>query len=427
MTRGWKWWWGLTALWLVAWLLSGHAAWLAMFGFSGATGFAVLAYQRASRIAWLQVWFVRRTVRVTRVGGFYILLVIAMAFAAVNTGANLLYLVFAMLLAMLLVSGFLSESGLRKLSVTAAVPPATEAGAVIAVPVTITNRKRWSVSFALRVEPRGRPGLEIVSGGYAPKVGARRSAEARVRVRFARRGRHPLGHIRVSTGFPFGFVRHAWWHATDTICTVLPRIGRLRRLPLPSPAGPLSQSTHAQGRGEDEFHALREYRPGDNPRRIHWRSSARMQRLLVREQRAERRGVAVVLVAGAVAPAGDASALDALADLAATVVHGLHEAGWVVHVGLSGDPGKYGIVREPRGVDAIRTALIEWEGGREGSAAAALPPGASSGAACLLLMPDGWDAAAESGALRASAATSLETWTPQDALGDGWVDFPSRS
>jgi uncharacterized protein (DUF58 family) len=36
--------------------------------------------------------------------------------------------------------------------------------------------------------------------------------------------------------------------------------------------------------GEEEFASLREYREGDNPRRIHWKMSARLQgRLLVRE------------------------------------------------------------------------------------------------------------------------------------------------
>ncbi|MHC5019766.1 MAG: DUF58 domain-containing protein [Planctomycetota bacterium] len=426
MTRGWRLWWGLTAAWFVAWLLTGSWAMLAIGAFSASAGFAVLAYQRASRIGWLQGWFIRRTVRITRVGGIYILLVVAMAFAAVNTGANLLYLVFAMLLAMLLVSGFLSESGLRRLGVIAVAPPAAEAGTVVAVPVRLENRKRFSVSYALRIEPRKQPGLEIVSGGYAPKVGAQRTAEARVRVRFARRGRHALNHVRVSTGFPFGFVRHAWWHATDVTCIVLPRIGRLHRLPAASPAGPLSHATHARGAGEDEFHALREYRPGDNPRRIHWRSSARLGRLLVREQRAERRGVAVVLVTGAFAPADGAAALDDVADLAATVVHGLHHGGWVVHVALAGAPARYQLVREPRGVEGVRLSLVEWAGGPEGSAAAALPHGAAGGAACLVLAPDGWDAAADVAGLRGKGAVSLETWHPEDALAGGWVDFPRK-
>ncbi len=427
MTRGWKLWWGLTALWVVAWLLTDSWAMLAIMAFSGSVGLSVLAYQRAKRLPWLQGWFIRRTVRVTRVGGIYILLVVAMAFAAVNTGANLLYLVFAMLLAMLLVSGFLSESGLRKLTVTVIPPPPSEAGSVLAVPVTIENRKRFSVSYALRIEPRKQAGLEIVSGGYAPKVGARRTAEARVRVRYTRRGRHVLEHVRISTGFPFGFVRHAWWHRTKVSCLVLPRIGRLHRLPRPSPAGPLSHATHARGAGEDEFHALREYRAGDNPRRIHWRSSARMARLLVREYRAERRGVAVVLVAGAVAPAAEPSALDTLADLAATVVHGLHHGGWVVHVALAGAPGWYGLVREPRGVEAVRLTLVDWVGGAAGSAGAALPRGAINGAACLVLTPKGWDASAELERVRAGGPASLETWTPEDALADGSVDFPNKS
>jgi uncharacterized protein (DUF58 family) len=37
------------------------------------------------------------------------------------------------------------------------------------------------------------------------------------------------------------------------------------------------------GSSEEEFHRLREYRSGDNPRAIHWRTTARRSELMVRE------------------------------------------------------------------------------------------------------------------------------------------------
>jgi uncharacterized protein (DUF58 family) len=45
---------------------------------------------------------------------------------------------------------------------------------------------------------------------------------------------------------------------------------------------------------EGEFRSLREYRPGDNPKRIHWPTSARLQKLYVREF--ERREMPSVLI-----------------------------------------------------------------------------------------------------------------------------------
>jgi uncharacterized protein (DUF58 family) len=41
----------------------------------------------------------------------------------------------------------------------------------------------------------------------------------------------------------------------------------------------------AQSSGDDDFAGLREYRPGDSPRRIAWKSYARRDALLVREYR----------------------------------------------------------------------------------------------------------------------------------------------
>src|SRR3990172_1988785 len=57
-----------------------------------------------------------RSVKVTSVGIRYLLLCLAVGLAAVNTGNNLLYLLFAMMLSLILVSGILSERTLRSLS-----------------------------------------------------------------------------------------------------------------------------------------------------------------------------------------------------------------------------------------------------------------------------------------------------------------------
>jgi uncharacterized protein (DUF58 family) len=55
-------------------------------------------------------------------------------------------------------------------------------------------------------------------------------------------------------------------------------------------------TTARAGSDNDEFSSLREYRPGDDLRRIHWASSARTDTLLVREDEQDQRGRVVLLV-----------------------------------------------------------------------------------------------------------------------------------
>jgi uncharacterized protein (DUF58 family) len=71
--------------------------------------------------------------------------------------------------------------------------------------------------------------------------------------------------------------------------TVLPRLGtlhagRLRRW-LAQTARPDERTRHSRRKlaTEVEFHGLRTFRPGDSPRWIHWRTSARRGELMVRE------------------------------------------------------------------------------------------------------------------------------------------------
>ncbi|MBL8517677.1 MAG: DUF58 domain-containing protein [Betaproteobacteria bacterium] len=96
-----------------------------------------------------------------------------------------------------------------------------------------------------------------------------------------KRGWLSLGRLEIFTHYPFGLF-HAWSYVDfGTRCLVYPR---------PDPgAGPLpvEASQHGDGTsmipGEDEFHALRGWRPTDSPRHIAWKALAREQGLLSKE------------------------------------------------------------------------------------------------------------------------------------------------
>lgn len=99
-----------------------------------------------------------------------------------------------------------------------------------------------------------------------------------------RRGYYPLGPLRLVAGDLFGFSDTDGREGAQQFLTVYPRIIPLVRLGLPSrlPHGTLSASRRIF---EDpaRLRGVREYQPGDNLRRIHWKASAHADTLLVKQ------------------------------------------------------------------------------------------------------------------------------------------------
>ena len=112
----------------------------------------------------------------------------------------------------------------------------------------------------------------------------------------ARRGRYRLSGFRLATKFPFGLVPRARAVADADELYVYPALipapeALLRGLPA-YPAAGRSCAPSRQG----EFRGLRAFRPGDDPRDIHWRSSARRGIPLVREKEDEEAREATVVL-----------------------------------------------------------------------------------------------------------------------------------
>jgi uncharacterized protein (DUF58 family) len=97
-----------------------------------------------------------------------------------------------------------------------------------------------------------------------------------------------LSELRISSSFPFGFIRRTIAVRSPHDLIIYPRIGMLNRhlaLQYRESIESGTMTANMQG-GIDEFYGLREYRPGDNIRAIHWRSTARMRQLTIREMAA---------------------------------------------------------------------------------------------------------------------------------------------
>jgi uncharacterized protein (DUF58 family) len=132
-----------------------------------------------------------------------------------------------------------------------------------------------------------------------PPLGSGKAHEELFVVPTQRRGVIPVGPASTVQGDPLGLVRRTlrWTDVTELF--VHPRTVSLESL-----GGGLlrdleGETTQDMSMSDLAFHALREYQPGDDRRYIHWRSSAKAGRLLVRQFLDTRRSHLSIVVDGA--------------------------------------------------------------------------------------------------------------------------------
>ncbi|MGX6607058.1 DUF58 domain-containing protein [Micromonosporaceae bacterium Da 78-11] len=99
----------------------------------------------------------------------------------------------------------------------------------------------------------------------------------------SRRGVIPIGPLRVTRGDPLGLVTLAQTYGGVAEVWVHPRIHLMRAVPA-GMARSLDGRVDKVPQGTITFDSLREYVVGDELRRVHWRSSAKVGELMVREQ-----------------------------------------------------------------------------------------------------------------------------------------------
>jgi uncharacterized protein (DUF58 family) len=247
-------------------------------------------------------------VDVTSGGVVFAVILVIVAFAAWNTGNNLLFLVFSIMLSTLFVSWAAARASLRDLNVSARFPDHIFAGEPAEVLVTLRNGKRLLPSFSILVEtqmpeqPRTR-GKKIKwtnfkrrTLGYFIYVPHRAAAEQSIEQLFSKRGHVLVNGFELSTRFPFGFFRHRRrLSARDVDIVVYPKpepvTDELNLLPLHT-----GQTVSLRRGAGHDLLLLRDYQPRDELRHIDWKATARARRLTVREFTAEdERRITIVL------------------------------------------------------------------------------------------------------------------------------------
>lgn len=228
----------------------------------------------------------RMEYRVTRAGWIYILGIVLVALAAINTGNNLLFLILASLIASILMSGILSSVTLAGVELKLHLPEHIFAGQPVRASVELRNEKLTLPSFSLRVEAAKKKGETaaalLETPVYYPYLPRQQSVKQSVPLLFPQRGVYRQDSFRITTQFPFGFLQKARRLDLATEALVYPAVAASSEFLEVLPGLQGAMESHFKGPGQD-LYALRGYLPNDSARHVHWKASARFGELMVRE------------------------------------------------------------------------------------------------------------------------------------------------
>lgn len=171
-------------------------------------------------------------------------------------------------------------------------PPRTVAGEDAEVVLSCTTAGRVPLPGPLVDVPAGTARHLVRLGTLRRK----RVVEERVGLTGLRRGVIPVGPVTARRTDPLGLLRWTERWSTTAELLVLPRVVSVEALGAGGirdqegiPSDEISMSDLA-------FHALREYVPGDELRHVHWRSSAKANKLQIRQYHDTRRSHLTVVV-----------------------------------------------------------------------------------------------------------------------------------
>ncbi len=226
------------------------------------------------------------SLQITPAGLIFSIMVMLVAVLALSSGNNLLYLLVAVLVAILILSLFASRSILSRMDLELRYPERASIGESVAFDLTVRNRRRLfpvlSLTVTLIEQPLWSRRSMRAEQGYVPLLPRRAEAQVRSLRRFARRGLYRFRALRLETRAPFGFFEHR---------RVMPIEGEFRVHPEISPLKALEQILHLlhgleessrKGSGGD-LYAIRDSQGRDPHHHIDWKSTARTGSLMVRE------------------------------------------------------------------------------------------------------------------------------------------------
>ncbi|WP_254513400.1 DUF58 domain-containing protein [Anatilimnocola floriformis] len=343
--------------------------------------------------------------RLTREGWYYLAVLTFIVGGAALCHVNLLVVLGGMMLAPLLINWRLALASLRGIQIHRLPLRSVHAAQPLVVEFEITNRRRWFAAWLVVVEdrwqlleedpPSSRAGFwPIVYRGlnrlfgkssltsattFVPSIEPGTTARTSYELLIPRRGRYALQASFVRSCFPLGLVEAIVTIREPREVLILPRIGRLsaewtHRITAALQGEGERQLRHRSGDGD--FFAVRPWQSGDSMRWMHWRTTARAGRPMVRQfERESTSTVALILdpFLPAQPTAGERARCEAAISFLATALADLAQrdtARLAVFVASASQPSWIG-GRSPVFLEEVLAGLAELRGSPEDFRAAA--------------------------------------------------------
>jgi uncharacterized protein (DUF58 family) len=250
--------------------------------------------------------------RITREGIVFLLFIIVLSLAAVNSGNNLLFGILAALLSSIVVSGIISRNSLRQVSLSLQLPENVFVGEQVSIKVTLTNLKRLFPTFSICVEDpdlsRNQKSFSLLSrilklfsfwrnkhqeavetdramfrrAAYFPILGPGETYSELMVQSFPQRGVYSLQGFWISTRFPFGLFRRGEYIGAKGDILVYPLTQEISSFFHLLPFLPGHLEGQNVGPGENLF-SIRKYQESESARIIDWKATAKTGALMARE------------------------------------------------------------------------------------------------------------------------------------------------
>ena len=171
-------------------------------------------------------------------------------------------------------------------------PPRVEKGQPAIAVVQATNRS-WRALSGLVIEQRlGETGFRA----ELPSLGRAETSLRTYRLPTSQRGTYSVGPVELPRADPFGLCRRVTALGEPQVISVHTRVLSLSPLPTGTSQNLEGPSSDTSPQGSVTFHRLREYVIGDDLRTVHWPSTARLGKLVVRHYVDTAQPYTVVLV-----------------------------------------------------------------------------------------------------------------------------------